>query len=445
MSEYDSTGNSWSSVLVEAEALTKAMLMESGEVHSDEDWSAFEQYCDHGSLAGLPRTGRERKSLSRTSVMSSFSFDLDNPPPPKRLLLGWLPMRRTAALVAQGGNMKTTMMVYEALTVAKTGKVVVIVSAEDEAEDYASKIFSAIHTPCSAHYGTSQEVLDRIFVEDVSGSGAKLYESNERRDKRSPWVDDLVSSYRGMDVGFVMWETASRLMHGETSDDFSSAISVTDYVAMELDCSCLVVHHTGKGQAREKIVDMYSGRGGSSFGDNTRSYMVATKLDSSEFRPERVPDVPADLLASGEIIEFAHVRNSFGPKIEARYIRASMGVGPSPAMEEYESIDPASEKAVSLRAVNASKAADASVQAVWNFVKQYNSESDTGPHFEYAYADSELFRDMGVKRNQFRSALKTLESQGMIMDASTSPRVCVPVLDPEEQKRLAAAYKDRPS
>jgi len=245
------------------------------------------------------------------------TFDLNKPPQQKKMKNGWMPERRTASVSSPGGLLKSTFITYQAIKVAANGEMVVIVTAEDEAEDYLAKFYSAIKTEESPHFGRDiEDIASRILVVDVSGSGAKLYESSERRDKRSPWVDQMIAEVLTHDikVGFVAFETASRLCHGEDNTDFTAAIAVTDHVAMALDCPCVLTHHAGKAQARGKVVDQYSSRGGSSMGDNTRSALVFTRVDK-DYKGKWQPIASEEQLMSGDIIEIQHFRSSFGPLI----------------------------------------------------------------------------------------------------------------------------------
>ena len=290
-----------------------------------------------GKLAAVLSGDGKKSDLQFRSL---DTFDLNKPPRQKKMKNGWMPERRTASVSSPGGLLKSTFITYQAIKVAANGEMVVIVTAEDEAEDYLAKFYSAIKTEESPHFGRDiEDIASRILVVDVSGSGAKLYESSDRRDKRSPWVDQMIAEVLTHDikVGFVAFETASRLCHGEDNTDFTAAIAVTDHVAMALDCPCVLTHHAGKAQARGKVVDQYSSRGGSSMGDNTRSALVFTKVDK-DYKGIRQPIASDEELLSGEIIEIAHVRSSFGPLIPPYYILPVEGAGPAPALKVLESV-----------------------------------------------------------------------------------------------------------
>lgn len=290
-----------------------------------------------GEIGQVPVDDQNKSNLQFRKL---DTFALNKPPQQKKMKHGWMPERRTASISSAGGLLKSTFITDQAIKVAMAGELAVIVSAEDEAEDYLAKFYSAIKTPESPRYGCDiEDIASRILIVDVSGTGEKLYESSERRGQRSSWVDQMITEVIAQDtkVGFVAFETASRLCHGEDNTDFAAAITVTDHVAMALDCPCVLTHHTGKGQARGKVVDQYSSRGGSSMGDNTRSALVFTKVDK-DYKGIRQPAASEEQLLSGEIIELAHVRSSFGPLIPPQYILPIEGAGHAPALKVLESV-----------------------------------------------------------------------------------------------------------
>ncbi len=309
--------------------------------------SQSKSHSDHAQQIRLANGAGERgqvpvddQNKSNLQFRKLDTFALNKAPQRKKMKNGWMPERRTASISSAGGLLKSTFIIYQAIKVAANGELVVIVSAEDETEDYFAKFYAAIKTQGSPHFGRDiEDIASRIVVLDISGSGEKLYESSERRGQRSPWVDQMITEVLGlsMKVGFVAFETASRLCHGEDNTDFAAAITVTDHVAMALDCPCVLTHHTGKGQARGKVVDQYSSRGGSSMGDNTRSSLVLTRVDK-EYKGIRQPIASKEQLLSGEIIEIAHVRSSFGAKIPPYYILPIDGVGHAPAIVVIDSV-----------------------------------------------------------------------------------------------------------
>ena len=121
--------------------------------------------------------GRE---ISNMPFRKLDEFALNKPPAKKVMKNGWMPERRTASVSSAGGLLKSTFITYQAIKVAANGELVVIVTAEDETEDYLAKFYSAIKTEESPHYGRDiEDISSRIMVVDVSGSGAKLYESSD--------------------------------------------------------------------------------------------------------------------------------------------------------------------------------------------------------------------------------------------------------------------------
>lgn len=354
--------------------------------------------------------------LNGIGTTSLDAFKYDEPPAPKRVDLGWLPYRRTAAVASQGGLLKTTWVLYQAIELAKQGKHTIVVSAEDEPLDYHSKLYSALKTPGSPHHTESDVeiglIAGHIHIIDVSGTGYKLYQPLADGGKASPWIrPHIINSFDEYVVGMVVFETASRLCHAETNEDFTAAVSACDHIAMALNTTSVLIHHTGKGQARDKIVDMYSGRGGSTLGDNTRSFVVFTKVEG-DYKPSRVPDCPRELTYSGELIEVTHARNSFGPVMPASYIRAVAGSGPSPALQYVPSFDANSPVAADKRKRDQERRQSDAKDLLLAFLK-----SKDGPVRKSMLEHAEN-RDVhlgGMSRSAYRSTLETLVDEGLVV------------------------------
>jgi len=367
-----------------------------------------------GKLAAVLSGDGKKSDLQFRSL---DTFDLNKPPRQKKMKNGWMPERRTASVSSPGGLLKSTFITYQAIKVAANGEMVVIVTAEDEAEDYLAKFYSAIKTEESPHFGRDiEDIASRILVVDVSGSGAKLYESSDRRDKRSPWVDQMIAEVLSHDikVGFVAFETASRLCHGEDNTDFAAAIAVTDHVAMALDCPCVLTHHAGKAQARGKVVDQYSSRGGSSMGDNTRSALVFTRVDK-DYKGIRQPIGSEEQLLSGEIIEIAHVRSSFGPLIPPQYILPIEGAGHAPALKVLESVKRGGDEERQLRKDRLADRDARLDDLLLDHIEGRDSHDPLTSGFFYNDKDAREAHLGGASRDSVRKALQRLVEAGQLV------------------------------
>ena len=346
------------------------------------------------------------------------SYDHTRPPKPKKLLHGWLPERRTAALNAPGGKLKSTLIVDQAIETAKLKQMAIIVSAEDEAQDYYGKYYTALKSPESRHYGLDiEEMAEYIVVVDISGTGKKLSASPDNLGQRAEWIDDMVKDVKGMGkrVGFVAFETASRLCYGEENTDFAAAVTIIDHVAMKLDCSCIISHHTAKHVAREKIVDNHSGRGGSALGDNTRSSVAMTGLDKN-YGGIRMPMVSQLEINEGRIVEMAHTRNSFGKLMEPRYFRAVSGEGHAPMMEEIPSLRRGTKEAIDWKVEHGAEQVESIGEAILQYMRdEFEAGRDS---VGSDLTDNEELRHKvlpGVARNKARSARDQLVVDGKVI------------------------------
>jgi hypothetical protein len=133
----------------------------------------------------------------------------------------------------------------------------------------------------------------------------------------------------------VIFETVSRFAGGEDNDRMEALVSACDGVAIKTCAACVVVHHVGKAQSRDKIIDLYSGRGGSALGDNTRSFFVLTRLDSN-YLGETPPKTDQDDIDAGRVCEVTHVRYSYGPTVPPEYFATRHGACFGPVLERLE-------------------------------------------------------------------------------------------------------------
>lgn len=91
-------------------------------------------------------------------------------------------------------------------------------------------------------------------------------------------VDRLAVACRGLTPrpDLIILETASRFGAGDENSNEAAAalIAACERLADIAQAAVLLVSHTGKGAAREQIIDAYSARGASAFVDNARSALV---------------------------------------------------------------------------------------------------------------------------------------------------------------------------
>jgi RecA-family ATPase len=69
---------------------------------------------------------------------------------------------------------------------------------------------------------------------------------------------------------------------GLVNDNEQGIVTAARRIVGGLDCCVRVIHHTGKGNAREKTLDQYSGRGGSAMADGSRMTTVLQSWKEGE-------------------------------------------------------------------------------------------------------------------------------------------------------------------
>ena len=123
----------------------------------------------------------------------------------------------------------------------------------------------------------------------------------------------------------IVFETLSRFAGGEENERFEAVVTACDAIASGFQGAVVLVHHTGKSQARDKVIDLYSGRGGSVLGDNTRSMTVITRIDENYDGAQPVHAQLEDI-TEGRVFEVNHVRCSYAATVEPEYYATRSGL-----------------------------------------------------------------------------------------------------------------------
>lgn len=196
---------------------------------------------------------------------------------------------------AAGGTGKTTVALYEAVTIAlarplwgrETGDTrrTVIVTREDSREILAARMREVMRTMGLSDREMSH-VLQMVRIVDVSGERFRL----------STIIDDVVEPHPGnidwlteqlspIKPDWLIFDPLVSFGVGEArvNDAEHGLIEAFRIFRNRLDCCVEGIHHTGKANAREKTLDQYSGRGGSSLADGARMVVVMQPLEPDEW------------------------------------------------------------------------------------------------------------------------------------------------------------------
>lgn len=263
----------------------------------------------------------ERETLWQPLPTDRFTVEeLQSPPPPPRFVLApYLPAGVPCLLQGAGGTSKTGLLVAAAVGLA-TGRPLfgsvpepgstLIVSAEDRRDTIRRHLHGATHhLPPDALDAVSR----RIVVKDLVGLGFKL--------TRSAMGASIVD-YGGLqalceyaakipDLRLIAFDTLSRTHGGqESNEDLARYVEGLEYVCRELGVTTLVLHHTGKAQARAEVVDQYGGRGGSALSDNCRSVL---QLSVPTPGSKDIPSNGVPLIAERRLLRLSHVKCNAAP------------------------------------------------------------------------------------------------------------------------------------
>jgi hypothetical protein len=231
--------------------------------------------------------------------------DIGRKPEPVKTLWGnFIVAGQVNVLAGAGGTGKTTLLSGLALAGAAGVPFMerptqpfstVVVSTEDDDEAYLRKL----HTWRDV-IPRWKDADGRIHHLDLRGADFQLVRgsrSGRRLEVDVGCVERLASDIRTLvpdgDV-FVPMETVSRLSGGEEGNEGAiKLVSALELLIRTTGVTPVLVAHTGKDQARNRVVDQYAARNASALTDNARSFLVLSRppKDDGDERPDRdLPD-----------------------------------------------------------------------------------------------------------------------------------------------------------
>lgn len=256
--------------------------------------------------------------------------DIFATPPPRPLFVveRYLPVD-VAALVAPGGTGKTTLVQYEGvhialglplygLTIERPGPVVFITGEDDKAA-FEHRLYHLVEglglTPAQR-----DTLRANIYIEDVSGRLSRLVEMDRAGNLIfTDLVSHIIDAYSGIQPALINFDPLVSFGPGEriVNDGEQAVVVALRRIVAALGCCCRVVHHTGQAVHRERIVDLYSGRGGSSLGDGVRSQSQLV-LHTTGDKLQRPPgilyeDIEAERVLRLHINKLTHAKRPKDP------------------------------------------------------------------------------------------------------------------------------------
>lgn len=312
-----------------------------------------------------------------------------------------------ALMIGEGGTGKTTLLLHESINIAlglpvwdcevSHGGDVLFLTAEDTREMLTARLRSL----CAAMQLTPQQVAvvrDRVRIFDSSGKPNRLTAVIGDVVQPNFWVDEIIADCAGRNVAMFVIDPAVSFGVGESrvNDAEQGLVMAGRRIRNALNCCVRYIHHTGKGNGREKTTDQYSGRGGSSFADGSRMVHVL-----SGYSPSKQGEAKAWLDLTGIELEpdeqgivYSRPKMTFTPPQSPIYI-VRRGY-------QFRKVRPITFSADDRRKSLADQ--------LLRFI-----ESELGSGKRYSRNDLEnLLQTLNMKRTEVREAVTTLEAEGRI-------------------------------
>ena len=254
----------------------------------------------------------EEKYLQPKRIRFTLS-DLETAPNKRPIMDGYFPIACTSQLSAAGGSGKSTWMMWWIMSqIEESDTRCLIVTAEDEPEDYRRKAYALLN--CPEPPTSSNKAQNRINIWNLRGTGKKLVEKkNGICYPNLTFASEVIEAVKADGASVVFVETLSRFLGDEDNEQISAAIACTDHIAQQSNCAVVLIHHTSKANAEgvergELEMTQYHGRGGGALADSSRSVLGIQKASSTERRTlsGHTPD--------DSVIVVRHLKNSYGPQ-----------------------------------------------------------------------------------------------------------------------------------
>lgn len=321
-----------------------------------------------------------------------------------------------AALVAPGGTGKTTSLIYEAVCIALGWPVwgmsvvtpgwTLFVTAEDRREQFLARLREIL-----AVLDLTPEQRARALwgcrIWDTTGEAVKLIRAADGNVVLTDLADDIVAAYQADPPAVCVFDplVSFGASEGMINDNEQGIITAARRIVKGLSCCVRVVHHTGKGNAREGALDQYAGRGGSALADGSRM-MAVLQTWTPDAPGNRQPPPGCTPAPEASIVILSRAKLSYAPPNQPLIWIRREGFAFAHFTEE-----PRPAPAV-MRAAQA--------QQVETFIR---AELERGRC--YTQTSLETVADgLGLSRQAIRQALAELRVSGRLVDAPMPKDLC---------------------
>lgn len=288
------------------------------ELEADEERTAIQAVERDG---GVPMRFDPRVARARATL-------LDDPPDTVERIAGDI-YRRTCGLRASaGGAGKSTLTIDEMIRiilgtdlygheVMRPGPCVLL-TAEDERGIVEYRLWR-IMEELRLSRAQREHVLANFYIEDMTSSPCRFVDVGENGSLvQTMAVPEFIEIYQGIKPTFVSIDPMVFFGPGErfVNDGEAELMRAGRRISAELNALVRFEHHTGKGQARDRNVDQYSGRGGSAGADNARFVHVLQVHEADDSLTAPVRCTPEDI-AKGNVLRLHVAKDSYGARLTA--------------------------------------------------------------------------------------------------------------------------------
>ncbi len=309
-------------------------------------------------------------------------------------------------LIAPGATGKTTLLLFEAihivlalplygLEIRRPGPVLIL-TAEDSREMLVARLRS-IAGEMDLTDEQIRQVMAGVRISDVSGAGFKLTEVFADVVTPATTIDQIIAGCGQLRPVMIVIDPAVSFGVGESrvNDAEQGLVEAARKLRRALNCCVRYVHHSGKQNARERTVDQYSGRGGSSFADGARMVAVLQNMTADEWL-----EATGQELEDGDTgLRLARPKISYAPPAGDIFIRRSG--------YEFQRVNSASNGMAALLEANASM--------LWRLLE---SELKEGRR----HSKNSLESVCELRRAELRKSVSWLEASGRIEDRAIPNR-----------------------
>ena len=166
-----------------------------------------------------------------------------------------------------------------------------------------------------------KKLSENLFLfSGVGKIGPLMRKSDSGKRERTEWLEWLEKGIEAIDPEFIILDTKARLYGLEENDNTDNTLWLNAIEQVAFGRTCLVVHHTGKGEEARTNLTASGGRGASSGEFNSRFVLAAAELSKRDTKAWFIDGKP------GDYIKMALVKGNYS-KLSATYFFKRMDEG----------------------------------------------------------------------------------------------------------------------